>query len=74
MIRPDPQVTKALAASVRQFPVLLDWLREWEMQELRRLPSAVENTGIYQGRCQVLGELVKFATDAPNIAANIRAD
>jgi hypothetical protein len=71
MIRPDPQVIKALAASVRQFPVLLDWLREWEMQELRRLPQAVDNTGIFQGRCQVLGELTKFATDAPNLAADL---
>ena len=71
MIRPDPQVIKALAATVRQYPVLLDWLREWEMSELRRLPSAVDNTGIYQGRCQVLGELTKFATDAPNIAAEL---
>ena len=70
MIRPDPQVTKALAASVRQFPVLLDWLREWEMQELRRLPQAVDNTGIFQGRCQVLGELTKLASDAPNLAAD----
>jgi hypothetical protein len=71
MIRPDPQVTKALGATMRQFPVLLDWLREWEMYELRRLPSAVDNTGIYQGRCQVLGELVKFASDAPNLAADL---
>lgn len=71
MIRPDPQVVKALAASVRQFPVLLDWLREWEMQELRRLPQAVDNTGVFQGRCQVLGELTKFANDAPNLAADI---
>lgn len=71
MIRPTPQVTMALAATVRQFPVLLDWLREWEMQELRRLPNAVDNTGIYQGRCQVLGELVKFASDAPNLAADL---
>ena len=71
MIRPDAQVIKALANSVRQFPALVDWLREWEMAELRRLPNAVENTGIYQGRCQVLGELVKFATDAPNIAAEL---
>jgi hypothetical protein len=71
MIRPDPQVVKAFGATVRQFPVLLDWLREWEMQELRRLPSVVDNTGIFQGRCQVLGELVKFASDAPNLAADI---
>ena len=71
MIRPDPQVIKALGATVRQFPVILDWLREWEMSELRRLPTAVDNTGIYQGRCQVLGELVKFASDAPNIAADL---
>jgi hypothetical protein len=71
MIRPDPQVVKALAATVRQFPVLLDWLREWEMQELRRLPQAVDNTGVFQGRCQVLGELTKFANDAPNLAADL---
>jgi len=71
MNRASPQVTKALGASVRQFPVLLEWLREWEMQELRRLPSVVDHTGIYQGRCQVLGELVKFASDAPNLAADI---
>ena len=71
MNRPEPQVIKALAASVRQFPVLLDWLREWEMQELRRLPQAVDNTGVFQGRCQVLGELTKFANDAPNLAADL---
>lgn len=71
MIRPDPQVVKAMAATVRQFPALLDWLREWEMAELRRLPTAVDNTGIYQGRCQVLGELTKFANDAPNLAADL---
>jgi hypothetical protein len=41
------------------------------MQELRRLPSVVDHTGIYKGRCQVLGELVKFASDAPNLAADI---
>lgn len=72
MIRPEPQVVKALAATIRQFPAILDWLLEWEAQELRRLPHAVDNTGIYQGRCQVLGELVRFATDAPDLAADIR--
>jgi len=71
MIRPEPQIIKALAASVRQYPVLLDWLREWEMYELRRLPHTVDNTGIFQGRCQVLGELTKFANDAPNLAADL---
>jgi hypothetical protein len=71
VIRPDPQVVKAMAASVRQFPVLLDWLREWEMSELRRLPNVVDNTGIFQGRCQALGELTKFASDAPNLAAEL---
>lgn len=71
MIRPEPQIIKALAASVRQYPVLLDWLREWEMYELRRLPHTVDNTGVFQGRCQVLGELTKFANDAPNLAADL---
>lgn len=71
MIRPEPQVTKALAASIRQYPVILEFLREWEMYELRRLPHAVDNTGIFQGRCQVLSELTKFASDAPNLAADL---
>jgi hypothetical protein len=71
MIKPDPQVTKALASVVRQYPDVLAWLEQWENLELHRLPTAVNNTAVFQGRCQVLGELVKFAKEAPAIAAKL---
>lgn len=69
MIKPDPKVIKALAISVRQYPELLDWLKEWRYHELEQLPSAVNNAALMQGRCQVLGELYKFAKESPELAA-----
>ena len=69
MVKPDPKVVKALAISIRQYPELLDWLKEWRYHELEQLPSAVNNPALLQGRCQVLAELYKFAKEAPEIAA-----
>jgi hypothetical protein len=69
MIKPEPQIIHALAASVRQYPELLDWIRDWRLHELEQLPNTLNNTALSQGRCQVLGELYKFAKDAPAIAA-----
>ncbi len=69
MIRPDPSVVKALALAVRQHPELLDWLKTWRMHELEQLPNAVNNAALMQGRCQVLGELYKFAKESPELAA-----
>lgn len=69
MIKPEPRIIHALAASVRQYPELLDWIRDWRMHELEQLPNTQNNTALSQGRCQVLGELYKFAKDAPAIAA-----
>jgi hypothetical protein len=69
MIRPEPQIVKALASVVRQHPELLKWIEDWEMHELRQLPIAINNTALFQGRCQVLGELAKLAKDAPALAA-----
>ena len=71
MIRPEPQVIKALALVVRQHPEILEWLEQWELQELRRLPSAVNNPAVFQGRCQVLGEITSLAKDSPAIAAKL---
>lgn len=71
MIRPDEPVIKALAICVRQHPELLEWLENWRSHELDQLPSAVNNPAVYQGRCQVLGELYKFAKDAPALAAKL---
>lgn len=69
MIKPDPKVVKALAVSVRQYPELLDWLKDWRYHELEQLPNAVNNPALLQGRCQVLAELYKFAKEAPELAA-----
>ena len=70
MIRPTPEVTKALAASVRQYPALATWLAEWRQHELEQLPSvASQSVALAQGRCQVLSELSKFVNESPEIAA-----
>jgi hypothetical protein len=70
MIRPTPEVTKALAACVNQYPALADWLAEWRQHELEQLPNvAQEKVTLAQGRCQILSELSKFVSESPEIAA-----
>jgi hypothetical protein len=71
MIKPDPQVIKALAIAIRQHPDLLEWIEGWYRHELESLPSAVNQPAVFQGRCQVLGELYKFAKDSPALAAKL---
>lgn len=71
MIRPDPRVIKALAHSVGQHPEILEWLLAWKMQELERLPNCTTNTALFQGRCQVLDEVVDFVKQAPALAAKV---
>lgn len=71
MIRPEPKTIKAVALAVRQYPEILQYLEEWRMHELEMLPNAINNPAVSQGRCQVLGELYRFAKDAPSIAAKI---
>ena len=71
MIRPEPKVIKAVAMAVRQYPEILQYLSDWRTHELENLPNAVNNSAVSQGRCQVLGELYKFAKDAPDLAAKI---
>lgn len=69
MIRPEPQVVKALATVVRQYPEVLEFIAAWRMHELEQLPSALNNAALMQGRCQVLGELYKLAKESPELAA-----
>lgn len=69
MIRPDERVIKALAVTARQYPEVLEFLRDWRQHELEQLPMAVNNPAPLQGRCQVLGELYKLVKDAPDLAA-----
>jgi hypothetical protein len=71
MIRPDPKIVKQVATMVRQYPDILEWLENWRTHELDNLPSALNNTAVSQGRCQVLGELVKFAKESPDMAAKL---
>jgi hypothetical protein len=69
MIRPDPNTVKLMAVIARQHPDFLEWLGEWRTRELEALPHAANNTALMQGRCQVLGELYKFAKESPELAA-----
>jgi len=69
MIKPDPKVVHALGVCIRQYPEILDWLKTWRYHELEQLPLAVNNMALSQGRCQVLGELYKFAKESPELAA-----
>lgn len=69
MIKPEPEVIKALALFIRQHPEFLDWFDGWRLRELEQLPNAINNTAVFQGRCQVLGEFVRLAKEAPALAA-----
>ncbi len=69
MIRPTDEVVKAMALIVRQYPQVLTFLKEWKAHELEQLPFASGASAVSQGRCQVLAELVKLATNSPDLAA-----
>jgi hypothetical protein len=71
MIRPEPQIIKGLAQAVRQHPELLVWMEGVLAHEMKRLPYAVENPTVFQGRCQMLAELIEFAKEAPAVAAKL---
>ena len=71
MIKPEPQVIKGLASAVRQHPELLAWMEGALAHEMKRLPYAVENPAVFQGRCQMLVELIEFAKESPAIVAKL---
>ena len=71
MIKPEPRIIKGLAMSVRQHPELLEWLDGLLVHEFKRLPYAIENPAVFQGRCQMLVELIEFAKETPAIAAKL---
>jgi len=71
MIKPEPRVIKGLAMAVRQHPEVLEWLDGVLALELKRLPWAIENPAVVQGRCQILVELLEFAKQTPEIAAKL---
>jgi hypothetical protein len=69
MIRPSPQVVRAFAGVAKQYPDVLEFVRDWKLHELEALPMATQNSAVAQGRCQVLGELYKLLASAPDLAA-----
>ena len=72
MKQATPEVIHALANSVLQYPIIAQWLGEWRMSELERLPSVGQNVTLAQGRCQVLSELYKLVSESPDLAARPR--
>jgi hypothetical protein len=71
MIKPEPRIIKGLAMSVHQHPELLEWLDGLLVHEIKRLPYAIENPAVFQGRCQMLVELIEFAKETPAVAAKL---
>lgn len=71
MIKPEPQVIKGLAMAVRQYPELVSWLEVVLAHELKRLPYAVDNPTLFQGRCQMVSEIVDFVRETPATAARL---
>jgi len=70
MIQPSPDVIKSFAHIAQNVPRVAAYLAEWEAHELTRLPLVARETQqLASGRCQVLQELNKLLSDAPNIKA-----
>lgn len=69
MQKPEPDVIKALAMMVKQYPEVLDWIENWNLHELKQLPYALNNPTLQQGRCQVLNEITRLLRESPESAA-----
>jgi len=65
MINPKPEVVQSIATVYRQYPEVLEWLKEWRDHELQTLPSVLQNTALAQGRCQVLSEITRLIEQSP---------
>jgi len=69
LIRPEPDVIKALAIMARQHPQTLEWLEGWLNHELKQLPNVNQNVSLAQGRCQVLKEIYTVIKESPDNTA-----
>ena len=69
MIRPEPDVIKALAILARQHPQALEWLEGWLNHELKQLHNVTQNVSLAQGRCQVLKEIYTLVKESPDNTA-----
>lgn len=62
MKKPTPEQEHQLTQLARNYPHVLTWIEEWYNSELKQLPTVTANVSLAQGRCLVLGELVKQLT------------
>jgi len=67
--RPEKDVLEDAARVAKHNVKLLNYLKAWQQRELTELPLRTENVAVHQGRCQVLGEIVDFLEEAPQIMA-----
>lgn len=72
MISPSNEILKVIATTSKSYPEFIRWFEEWKKGEMEKLPYALNNTGVQQGRAQVLTELVKLIKEAPEIVAQRR--
>lgn len=72
MITPTDDILKVVAATSRNYPEFTRWFEEWKKIEMEKLPYSLNNTGVQQGRAQVLTELIKLINEAPDIVAQRR--
>lgn len=71
MITQSQDVIKALANITSQYPQLVEWLEVELKHEMDRLPYAVNNLAVFQGRCQMAKEILDFVKNSPVKAANL---
>jgi hypothetical protein len=62
MRQPTPEQREQLSRIARNYPHVLTWIEEWYNHELKQLPMVTANVALAQGRCLVLGELIKQLT------------
>lgn len=63
MKRPTEEQLLALRNAARHNQAMLEYIQQWRHQEMESLPHATTNVAVQQGRCQVLGELLKLLTE-----------
>lgn len=71
MTRIDAQTMKALAHVARQYPEVVAFFENWRQNELSALPMKLNNTALFQGRCQVLSEVAQLLKEAPDNASKL---
>lgn len=74
MIQPERDTLQAIALLKSHNPLIYNWLREWHKLELNRLPVVLVNTGVAQGRCQVLSDILNIIENPTPTVAKPRRD